>query len=325
MEKYTHASKNSLESRLIYKREAMTTVEDEKRCKDLVAIRLLYGEARKNVLSGRYPVSVDDATRLAAWQLQLNYGDYSVRKHGHSTSFVAQSIPGIVPEYVYRHVRANELEAKIIQHWASPDYRLPEVEAYHAFLDICREMPTYGATFFPACKNVPPSGYFERRTDHLLIGVSPYHLSIVDMDKFKISWATTYDNLLWECTPDSITFFPQNTDVATAKSQDILLLTPQAHLVDSLASRAVYLIRRRARRELKMRDKRTTSPPALNDYQIDSVDEEANKNSALPEVLIEESESQDNLPGGVKNDEESNVDYLKAVQESRRASGSSLL
>ena len=123
---------------------------------------------------------------------------------------------------------------------------------YKAFLDICREWPEYGATFFPACKNVPPSGYFEMRTDHLLLGVNAECMSIVDEDRHRVSWYGNYDGIEWECTPDTVTieFMPvAKSGNQPGKKMGSTLITPQAHLVDSLASRAIYLIEKKMKRK----------------------------------------------------------------------------
>jgi hypothetical protein len=93
VEKYTHQRPDSLASskyKFVYKREAMVTVEAERRITDSSALKLLYGEARNNFMSGRYPISsVSDGVQLASLQLQVSFGDFQMHKHGPGTGFIA--------------------------------------------------------------------------------------------------------------------------------------------------------------------------------------------------------------------------------------------
>jgi hypothetical protein len=74
---------------------------------------------------------------------------------------------------------------------------------------------------------------------------------IVDDDRHKILWFGMYDGIEWECSPDSITieFTPAAKPGQTPKKMGSTMITPQARLVDSLASRAIYMIERRAKKK----------------------------------------------------------------------------
>lgn len=97
MEKYTHhtadaaVENNPVENyKLIFKREAMVTKSDEEQCQDPVALKLLYGEARNNVMNGRYPLNtVDQAVEMGALQAYVSHGDYMADKHGPSSHFIS--------------------------------------------------------------------------------------------------------------------------------------------------------------------------------------------------------------------------------------------
>lgn len=94
LEKYTHTTDDSDKSsgayKFVFKREAMATKDQERQLTDETAIKLLYGEARNNIMNGRYPIhnSVEDAISLAALQMQVNYGDFNAAKHGPGTGFI---------------------------------------------------------------------------------------------------------------------------------------------------------------------------------------------------------------------------------------------
>lgn len=93
LEKYTHTTDDSEKTagsyKIVFKREAMVTKDQERQIKDETAIKLLYGEARNNMMNGRYPItSLEDAVQLAGIQLQVNYSDFNAGKHGPGTGFI---------------------------------------------------------------------------------------------------------------------------------------------------------------------------------------------------------------------------------------------
>jgi hypothetical protein len=90
---------------------------------------------------------------------------------------------------------------------------------------------------------MPPDGFFELRTSHLWIAVNEGTIVIIDDDKHKVLWSGQYEDIEWECTPDTITVEMTRDN----KKLGSTLITPQAHLIDSLASRAIYLIEKTER------------------------------------------------------------------------------
>lgn len=252
-EKYTHRPEtDSGTFKFVYRREAMVSIEAESRIFDAAAIKLLYGEARKNIMTGRYPVpDPNEAAKLAAMHLLSTHGTYDPQKHGPGTNFIQESLQLLVPSNVVMKFKPPEWDQRILSAWSNMVKKESDIAGYKDFLDYCMQWTIYGSNFFPACKNVPPEGYFELRTDHLMIGVGRSGICIVDMDKGKVSWYGSYAGVEWECTPDSITIeYRPNTNGngAAPKRMASTLITPQAHLIDSLASRAVYLIEKSARR-----------------------------------------------------------------------------
>lgn len=50
------------------------------------------------------------------------------------------------------------------------------------FLEFIRHMPCYGSSFFPVCAELPPSGFFEFRTQNWFLGSGPNGMCIIDTD-----------------------------------------------------------------------------------------------------------------------------------------------
>ncbi|KAI3637497.1 hypothetical protein MIR68_004146 [Amoeboaphelidium protococcarum] len=329
MEKYTHSQDvvNATDYKFVFKREAMVSVMQERQIVDEVAIKLLYGEARNNVIRARYPVSLDDGIKLAAIQLQINYGEYNEAKHGFGTNFVLQSLSALLSPNLINKLKSTDWEAKITASWQMLQSKLQNLAAigpYLYFLEHCREWPVYGCTFFPACKNIPPQGYFELRSDHLYVGVNAEGVCIVDDDRHKISWSGKFEGLEWECTPDSVTieYMPaKSADGLPPKKLGSTLITPQAHLFDSLASRAIYLIEKAERKRI-IEQKRASALQTLeggrqsaNTTIQPSASADAKRKSTQPGNVTRVNESSTIVE---HDGEDASAGYLMAINEIRR-------
>ena len=87
-----------------------------------------------------------------------------------------------VPSYVLKQLPLPDLERKIFGEWVKhrgQDQALCRL----LYLQYCRQFPVYGSTLFPACKTLPPDGFFEHRKERLLVGVNAVGIQVVDMDK----------------------------------------------------------------------------------------------------------------------------------------------
>jgi hypothetical protein len=206
-------------------------------------------KARSRVVKGIYITSVDDLVSLGGMYLQAAYGD-SERADG----FIAENIADFVPPKQLKALKAGEWERRMrLEH--AKHHGKSELIARMLYLQYARQWSFYGATFFPACKNVPPNGFFEKRTDHLNIAVNADGVFLMDVDKNKVIGDYTYYNTSWESTADTITLESEpneddDTDgaalikVGDDREDEIMVITPQAPLFDSLATRAVQMLER---------------------------------------------------------------------------------
>jgi hypothetical protein len=64
----------------VYRREASVTLAEERRLVGNVGASLLFGEAKRNLLTKRYVCSQMEASTIAGMQLQIAYGDYNPDK-----------------------------------------------------------------------------------------------------------------------------------------------------------------------------------------------------------------------------------------------------
>ena len=102
-EKYTHnprcedPSDPSNDFFFVYKREALLNIKAERRTNDEAVLRLLYGEARQNILAGVYPCKVEDAVVLAGMQTQILHGDYD--RDRHQAGYLMSVEPHLILEF----------------------------------------------------------------------------------------------------------------------------------------------------------------------------------------------------------------------------------
>lgn len=118
-------------------------------------MHLVYLEARDAVISGRHPLSYEQALQFAALQMQITYSNYDPLLHVAGFLSLAAFMPA-----AHRQVQFVE-EDIYAEHRKFPD--LDEFEAKHRYVKICGKLPTFGATYCPA----------KEKTDHdLVFGVN---------------------------------------------------------------------------------------------------------------------------------------------------------
>jgi len=243
LEKYTHSIEaiENPESEFntftyIYKREAIISRNVERKCSDEASIRLFYGEARQNVLTGRYPCTTDDVVNLAALQMQTMYGDYDESKHVMGFLTDSDSLSEFIPSYHYGSKSPEEWERLILAQYQTYSGKSVYM-ARMLYLQYTRQWAFYGSSFFPACKSAPPQGLFQKRTENWVIGVNDTGMHIVDLKSPKILFSQTYERMKWQWTSDTIVF--DYNSVRTGKDHHLTIITPQAYLINSLACYAI--------------------------------------------------------------------------------------
>lgn len=165
---------------LVFKRDALVTVEKEKFIQDEAVIKLLYAEAAKFVTEGKYPTTLNEALLLAGLELHILYGDYNAEKH--TKEFVMESMEELISSFHRRASKQDDLAQKLIIEYKK-HCGLTAKKAIMLYLSFVRKWPCYGSIFYPACKTAPPGGIFANRHEKILIGVNMKGIHVVDIDK----------------------------------------------------------------------------------------------------------------------------------------------
>ncbi|EPZ35772.1 second domain of [Rozella allomycis CSF55] len=234
-EKYAHNT-TDLDFRFVFRREALIDRDIEaKSIKDETTMKLMFGEARVNIMRGRYPCSPQDAIILASYILQAVKGNFD-----HDSYRPGQYLDGlwnIVPQYLSRVYNPKEWENRIVLEYEKL-IGLDSKQCYNLYLNYVRQWSIYGSTWLQACLTVPQDGFFERRKEHILVGVNADGIHVVDLDKKSVLMSESFDNLAWDVSADrlDLEYGPED------KPSYITLITPQALLIDDLASKAISII-----------------------------------------------------------------------------------
>ncbi|KAM9211289.1 LOW QUALITY PROTEIN: FERM domain-containing protein 8 [Leptosomus discolor] len=171
-------------------------------------LRLLYEEARGNVLGGRYPVDPPEAEELGALACRLRLGPF---RPGHHTPhslrpLLGELLPpapgrgGLWGALRRRGPRPPPPEEGLLQAFArTPGPQEPPAALYRAFLRRCHPLPYYGCAFFPGAIDRPPGGLLGRgglRPVSVAVGMEG--VTIIDPREKHVLLTLTYPELSWE-------------------------------------------------------------------------------------------------------------------------------
>lgn len=141
---------------LCLQRNVFFTREDENKIENELILRLLYEEAKRNVLDGKY--QFDDEEFLAAIQLKIDYlrtNDQLILE----TQYLKENLTDYLSD---NYLQANSntfltinrsrstLDQKINRRLKSDQLNLELKDLYIEYLKKCQQLPHYGSIFFHA-------------------------------------------------------------------------------------------------------------------------------------------------------------------------------
>ena len=227
-EKYAH--EDSVKFRFMFKRDALVWTEKEALITKISTLKLLYTEAKENVISGLYPCEFDDAVYLASLQLFIDASK--------NLGMLKENLGLFIPS-VHLKEKRESVEERILEKYEEL-VGISSDEAIRMYLQVTRKWPIYGSVFFSACKIPPSQGNFKFRVDHFKIGVNLRGIHIIDLSKSKCIMSETFSNIAWLCSADSVIFEYGSME----DTKEITLITPQASLIDEICSKALEKINR---------------------------------------------------------------------------------
>lgn len=154
----------------------------------------------------------------------------------------------------------KEWEEQIFSHYKTFS-DMDSKTAYYTYLDTLSKFPCYGCSYFPVCSELPPSGFFEYRTQNWSLGVNYKGIVIIDNDfnryVHKFEWETINFG--------AINFAFVILECAKGKTKEITLYTPQSFIIQNISLRLKY---KWARENLKWRPAQKSIPAQPNNISM---------------------------------------------------------
>jgi myosin-7 len=173
--------------------------DDEKEMQDPVAKHSIFIQAVYSVIESEYPCSVEDAVRLAGLQVQIVYGDH--KPGAHVPGFLTQNLKQYVPKDLYSLKRPSDWESLIFKAHASNTGKSAE-DAKSEYLEIVKQWPFYGTTFFPPCKSLGN----KKLPNKVIIGVNAEGILLLRKDKELISTHPFTEICSWASSSTTFAF-----------------------------------------------------------------------------------------------------------------------
>jgi len=173
--------------------------DDEREMADPTAKHHVYIQALHSVIDSEYPSSMDDAIKLAGLQVQIVYGD---NKPGiHQPGFLVNNLKQFVPKDLFPSKKPSEWETLIFKSHAT-NLGKSEEEAKTEYLDLVKQWPFYGTTFYPPCKTIGN----RRIPTKVIIGVNAEGILLLKKDKELVSTHPFTEICSWASSSTTFAF-----------------------------------------------------------------------------------------------------------------------
>jgi len=173
--------------------------DDEREIQDLTAKHHVYIQALHSVIESEYPCSVEDAIKLAGLQVQIVYGDH--KSGNHTVGFLSANLKQFVPKDLFSQKKPNDWEGLIFKAHATNTGKSEE-EAKTEYLDIVKQWPFYGTTFYPPCKTIGS----KKIPNKVIIGVNAEGILLLKKDKELVSTHPFTEICSWASSSTTFAF-----------------------------------------------------------------------------------------------------------------------
>ncbi|XP_064484788.1 FERM domain-containing protein 8-like isoform X2 [Ornithodoros turicata] len=264
LKKYTYATKHQLDSDepvLTLQRNVFYDKNEERKITDDKMLKMLYSEAKGNVLDGRYPCEIDDCMVLAAIQARLELGPYDALRH--TPEFFRSRIREFLPEHACRSHwfllglgAKNGPERRLAEHFKGMSATVKEHRLHRKYLEFCWALPYYGSAFFNAQIERPVSGIAALMSHYdlpVLVGINREGLHVIDPSQPVVLMSLQYRHLSWDCAhpaqpqnPNCLPcLFLQFQQPGQNEISMVQLFSKQAVLMDALIATLVEELKKR--------------------------------------------------------------------------------
>uniref|UniRef100_A0A3P9H314 FERM domain-containing protein 8 n=1 Tax=Oryzias latipes TaxID=8090 RepID=A0A3P9H314_ORYLA len=217
--RFTEASEDDIaqdEPYLQYRRNVFYPKSKELQIEDEGVLRLLYEEAKNNILTGRYPCDPEHWTGLGALAFAQEEG-LNINSNQFTTTVREKKLTSFLPEHVVlgsggllstlrgKSRRLAELEGNLAE-----EYRKICVTAgsspgpaplLHQYLSMCHALPYYGCAFFFGEIDKPAQGILQRgKRKAVSVGICLDGVYVIDMKEKHVLLGLRFSELSWDHT-----------------------------------------------------------------------------------------------------------------------------
>eukprot|EP00004_Rigifila_ramosa_P012620 TRINITY_DN2744_c0_g1_i1.p1 TRINITY_DN2744_c0_g1~~TRINITY_DN2744_c0_g1_i1.p1 ORF type:complete len:1813 (+),score=542.23 TRINITY_DN2744_c0_g1_i1:25-5439(+) len=199
---------------------------------DPVELHLLFVQANKNILNESHRCGLEEAIKLAGLRLQAEYGNHNPNKH--KPGFVA--IEELVP--------ASFRKVKNIEKDIFAEHRklsgLSDVQAKFRYVQQCRQLKTYGITFFTV-KEKPKNK--KGKPDVRILGVTRDSIMRMDPETKAVIANYPLTHLRrWAANPGTFTL-----DFGDYEDEYMTMLTDEGEAISNLIAGYIDIILQKRR------------------------------------------------------------------------------
>lgn len=207
---------------------------------DPKAVHMMYIQAVYNVISGIYPIELDDVATLAALQLQNKFGDHNPDTH--KVGFLTNSLLEYIPNPWFKKRTPEDWEALLFEKHAAVSTADPMLD-YIAFLS---ERDYYGCTLFGVKQ------LFDRKIPKtILLGVNHRGVlllkpadMVASMEMVTLAVHPLSDIYRWAYKPGVNFYFEMKPDSEDEENPVYTFQTMEGqHIADMLTDYAMGLLR----------------------------------------------------------------------------------
>ncbi|KAM6907285.1 FERM domain-containing protein 8 [Xenentodon cancila] len=215
--RFTEASEEDIsqdEAYLQYRRNVFCPKSKELQIEDEGVLRLLYEEAKSNILSGRYPCDPEHWAVLGALSLALDEGT-GLDGQQVTTTIREKKLTSFLPEHVVmasggllstlrgKSSRQAGLEQKLLEEYRKTSTsagNCPEpTQLLHQYLSMCHTLPYYGSAFFFGEIDKPAQGILQRgKRKAVNVGICLDGVYVMDMKEKHVLLGLRFSELSWD-------------------------------------------------------------------------------------------------------------------------------
>ncbi|XP_020499001.1 FERM domain-containing protein 8 [Labrus bergylta] len=215
--RFTLASEEDIsqdEPFLQYRRNVFYPKSKELQIDDDGVLRLLYEEARSNILTGRYPCDPEHWTGLGALSLALEEGTGLDDAH-FTTTVREKKLSSFVPAHVAmgsgglfstlrgKSSRQTGMEQNLLEAYrkiSTSAGNAPEpTQLLHQYLNTCHNLPYYGCAFFIGEIDKPAQGILQRgKRKSVNVGICLEGVYVMDVKEKHVLLGLHFNQLSWD-------------------------------------------------------------------------------------------------------------------------------